>query len=160
MRSTALIFHTLLSLVSVNSAPRAEPSFECSEAARADDRVICNAEGLPQRSQFGGQISASAKRAIRDRREERRRTHFRQGKLFTASGKFLSQCTICDRSENGARVRVDKEFAPQKVVRFTDDVDNIVVEAKVAWQRGNELGLAFLTTAKSAKYRAWASASD
>ncbi len=55
---------------------------------------------------------------------------------------------------------MDKEFAPQKVVRFTDDVDNIVVEAKVAWQRGNELGLAFLTTAKSAKYRAWASASD
>jgi hypothetical protein len=95
--------------------------------------------------------NASAKRAIREiRREKRRPTRFRQGKLFDAYGVFLSQCTICDRSKGGARVRVDKPLQPLKVVQFLDDVEKIIVEAKVAWQRGNELGLAFLTAAKSA----------
>jgi len=94
--------------------------------------------------------NASAKRAISEiRREERRPTRFRQGKLFDAYGVFLSQCTICDRSVGGARVRVDKPLQPLKVVRFVDDVEKIIVEANVAWQRGNELGLAFRAAAKS-----------
>jgi hypothetical protein len=95
--------------------------------------------------------NASAKRAIREiRREKRRPTRFRQGKLFDAYGVFLSQCAICDRSQNGARVRVDEPLEPLKVVQFLDDVEKIIVEAKVAWQRGNELGLAFLTETRSA----------
>jgi hypothetical protein len=96
--------------------------------------------------------NASAQRAIREiRREKRRPTRFRQGKLYDASGIFLTQCTICDRSKGGARVRVEKQLMPLDVVRFHDDVEKIIVEAKVAWQRGNELGLAFLTAAKSAE---------
>jgi hypothetical protein len=95
--------------------------------------------------------NASAKRAIREiRREKRRPTRFRQGKLFDAYGVFLSPCTICDRSQSGARVRVDKPLPPLKVVQFLDDVEKIIVEAKVVRQRGNELGLAFLTAARSA----------
>jgi hypothetical protein len=315
MRSTVLIVHSVLHLTSMTSAPRAEPSFECSKAERPDERAICNDDDLARRDQLGGQIfamlarkpdtaaagneesrkfldkrracgseivcirreqnallvalvriaaplprpveakiestvrpaselllrglgailgillcvafgwfarfvmralwrgrptkasgdhairevseqssktvaepslgtqsapdksfdlrpasptaergwlagmsawwqryrkNASAKRAIREiRREKRRPTRFRQGKLFDAYGVFLSQCVICDRSQNGARVKVDNPLQPLKVVQFLDDVEKIIVEAKVAWQRGNELGLAFLTTAKS-----------
>ena len=94
--------------------------------------------------------SHSAKRALRDiRREERRTTRFRQGRLFNSYGSFLSKCMICDRSQNGARVRVAEPLARLEVVRLLDEVDKIVVEAKVAWQRGNELGLAFRTQARS-----------
>jgi hypothetical protein len=94
--------------------------------------------------------NASAKRVVRNiRREKRRPTRFRQGKLFDAYGLFLSPCTICDRSQSGARVKVDKPLPPLKVVQFLDDVEKIIVEAKVVRQRGNELGLAFLTAAKS-----------
>jgi uncharacterized protein len=317
MRSTALLFHTLLSFVSVTSVPRTEPSFECSRAARPDERAICNDQDLAERDQLGSQIfamlarrpdsaaagaaeslrfiaarrncgaeidcirreqnallvalvriaaplprpveakiestvrprqelllrglgailgillcvafgwfvrsviialwrsrprrasddhaiqgvseqslepqsasdtslesaadrsletaaaspsagrgwlagmyawwrryrkNASANRAIREiRREKRRPTRFRQGKLYDAHGFFLTQCTICDRSKGGARVRVDNPPMPLDFVRFHDDVEKIIVEAKVAWQRGNELGLAFLTAAKSAE---------
>jgi len=94
--------------------------------------------------------SHSGKRALRDiRREERRTTRFRQGRLFNSYGSFLSKCMICDRSQNGARVRVVEPLARLEVVRLLDEVDKIVVEAKVAWQRGNELGLAFRTQARS-----------
>jgi hypothetical protein len=96
--------------------------------------------------------NASDQRAIREiRREKRRPTRFRQGKLYEASGIFLAQCTICDRSKGGARVRVEQQLMPLEVVRFHDDVEKIIVEAKVAWQRGNELGLAFLNAAKTAE---------
>jgi len=104
--------------------------------------------------------SASTNRAIREiRHEERRPTRFRQGKLFDAYGAFLSQCTICDRSEGGARVRVEVPLRPIDLVRFVDEVEKIIVEAKVAWQRGNELGLAFKTTAKPADLSAMRAAS-
>ena len=86
---------------------------------------------------------------MKTRREERRPTRFRQGRLFNAYGAFLLRCTIIDRSENGARVRVAEPLAPLTVVRLLDEVDKIVVEAKVAWRRGNDLGLAFRTAPKS-----------
>jgi hypothetical protein len=84
---------------------------------------------------------------VKTRREERRPTRFRQGRLFNAYGGFLLRCSIIDRSENGARVRVAEPLAPLTVVRLLDEVDKIVVEAKVAWRRGNEL--AFRTAPKS-----------
>jgi hypothetical protein len=146
MHSTVPIFHSFLRLASMTSAKRTNPSLEPSRAERSGARDTGNDEGF---AKFDGQLSASAKRATRNiRREERRRTYFRQGKLFTTSGKFLSQCIIYDRSQNGARVRADKLLASLKVVKFVDDVDKIIVEAKVAWQRGNELGLAFRTASK------------
>jgi hypothetical protein len=85
---------------------------------------------------------------VKARREERRPTRFRQGRLFNAYGGFLSQCVICDRSEHGAKVKVAEPLAPLKVVRLLDEVDKIIVEARVAWRRGNELGLAFQTVPK------------
>jgi len=48
---------------------------------------------------------------VKTRREERRRTRFRQGRLFNAYGGFLSRCSIIDRSENGARVRAAEPLA-------------------------------------------------
>jgi hypothetical protein len=143
MHSTVLIFHSFLHLASMTSAQPTDTSFECSGAERSAGRALCYDDVF---AQFGGRISASAKRDIR--REERRRTYFRQGKLFSTSDKFLSQCTIYDRSQNGARVRAEKQLVRLKVVKFVDDVDKLIVEAKVAWQRGNELGLAFRTAAK------------
>jgi hypothetical protein len=132
----------------------AEPSLE-TEAAADKPHESGAASSSAERGWLAWwrryRTSASAKRAIREiRREKRRPTRFRQGKLFDAYGVFLSQCVICDRSEKGARVRVEAPLQPLKVVQFLDDVEKIIVEAKVAWQRGNELGLAFLTAAKSA----------
>jgi uncharacterized protein len=79
------------------------------------------------------------------RREPRKRTRLRSGKLFDLKGELLAECTICDRSYSGARVRVSKSVGPNCILRFQDEVDKTTVEARVAWRRANEIGLAFLT---------------
>jgi uncharacterized protein len=58
MSSAVLILHTFLHLISMTSASRAEPSFECSRAVRPDERAICNNDDLAQRDQLGAQIFA------------------------------------------------------------------------------------------------------
>jgi uncharacterized protein len=84
-------------------------------------------------------------KAFRDmRREERRRTRFRSGELLDLKGRLLTECTICDRSKTGARVRLTRTLGPLCCLRFHDDVDKTTVEARVAWRRNNEVGLAFL----------------
>jgi uncharacterized protein len=111
--------------------------------------LLCLAFGWLERSKIAGwqrrrQAKANARLTICEVRvEARQRTRFRQGKLFNAHGFLLAQCAIRDRSKNGAKVRVHIPLERLRFVRFFDEAENIVVEAKVAWQLGNELGLAF-----------------
>jgi hypothetical protein len=100
------------------------------------------------------QARSSADQAARNlRREERRRTRFRNGKLFDSKGRLLATCAICDRSPRGARVRVEQPLERLQTVRFVDEVEKITVEAKVAWQRANEIGLAFRSAADPVETR-------
>ncbi len=79
------------------------------------------------------------------RREARRRTRLRPGKLLTEGGRFLCDCAVVERSEGGARVRA---FAPVDALVPEDlflyeELDAFKHRARIVWASGAELGLAF-----------------
>ena len=111
--------------------------------------LLCSALGLIFRRKIlavlqAGERRAIANRAVRELRRERRRpTRFRTGKLFDVEGRFLMECAICDRSEHGARIKIGQTLKICHSLHLRDEVDQITVQASVAWRRGNELGLTF-----------------
>lgn len=81
------------------------------------------------------------------RRESRRRTRLRPGKLVTEGGQFLCDCTVVERSERGARIRalspVDV-LLPEDLFLF-EEIESYKHRARIVWANGAELGLAFLS---------------
>ncbi len=80
-----------------------------------------------------------------DRRSgRRRRTRLNSGKLLDPRNGFLIECQIYDRSENGARVRIFADIAPPNAIRLYEDCPERLVDARVIWRNGRELGLRFV----------------
>ncbi|WP_427024102.1 PilZ domain-containing protein [Aureimonas ureilytica] len=80
------------------------------------------------------------------RRENRRKTRLRPGKLVTEGGEFLCDCTVIERSESGARIRA---FAPVTTLLPEDlflfeEIEAFKHRARIVWANGAELGLVFL----------------
>jgi hypothetical protein len=85
------------------------------------------------------------------RREARRRTRLRPGKLLTEGGRFLCDCTLVERSSHGARVRAFspvQSTLPEDLFLF-DEVESQKHRARIVWAKGAELGLAFASLAVS-----------
>lgn len=50
-------------------------------------------------------------------------------------------CTLVDQSAQGGRIRLERNLVLPKVVMVIDIAQGVVIEAQVAWQKGQEAGL-------------------
>lgn len=74
----------------------------------------------------------------------RRRTRLRSGKLLNFNNGFLIECQVYDRSDQGARVRLPADLAPQSLIRLYEDDPERLLDARVVWGNESELGLCFV----------------
>ena len=77
-----------------------------------------------------------------DRRSFRRsRTRLRPGKILDEDRRFLADCSILDRSGDGARIRIfgGLNRVPDAVLVF-DENRGTAVRARLAWHRPPEAG--------------------
>jgi hypothetical protein len=80
-----------------------------------------------------------------EKRADRRwRTHLRSGKVVDGGSVILAESQIRDRSARGARLRLATPVILPRQIRFFDDISKHLFEASVAWQRGRDIGIAFL----------------
>ncbi len=80
-----------------------------------------------------------------EKRADRRwRTHLRSGKVVDGGTVILAESQIRDRSAGGARLRLATPVTLPPQIRFFDDISKHLFEASVAWQRGCDIGIAFL----------------
>jgi PilZ domain-containing protein len=82
--------------------------------------------------------------AVKKQREARRAVN--QPGWITLEGGFAArQCTVIDRSANGAKVVVDDPAAIQKNFRLALTRDaRAGLACEVAWRRGKTLGIKFV----------------
>jgi hypothetical protein len=80
-----------------------------------------------------------------EKRAARRwRTHLRSGKIVDGQTVILTESQVHDRSTRGARLRLAAHVALPRRIRFFDDITKHLFEVSVAWQRGRDIGIAFL----------------
>ena len=72
------------------------------------------------------------------RTESRKRTRLRSGKILDDANKFLIDCQINNRSEHGARLILVAKIKLPRRIRLTGDLDGELLEAAIAWQRGQK----------------------
>jgi hypothetical protein len=77
------------------------------------------------------------------RTEGRQRTRLLSGKVLNLDNKFLIDCQIHDRSAHGARLILVAKVKVPRRLRLFSDIDGALVEADVAWQRGQNVGVNF-----------------
>ncbi|RZJ29466.1 MAG: PilZ domain-containing protein [Brevundimonas sp.] len=77
--------------------------------------------------------------SFQDRRFEPRAPANAQG-IVVAPGLEMP-CLIMDVSATGMKVRLDRKLALPKQVQVVDLAQGLVIEADVAWSRGQEAGL-------------------
>jgi hypothetical protein len=77
------------------------------------------------------------------RMEGRRRTRLLSGKVLNLDNKFLIDCQIHNRSAHGARLILVAKVKVPRRLRLFSDIDGALVEAEVAWQRGQNIGVNF-----------------
>ena len=78
------------------------------------------------------------------RSEPRVRTRLRTGKLLDRNKKFLTDCSIFDRSTHGARLRLFANVDLPERFRLYDEASKQLFDAKVAWRRGQDVGVRLL----------------
>src|SRR5579863_9899892 len=78
------------------------------------------------------------------RTEARRRTRLSSGKVLNLDNKFLIDCQINNRSANGARLIIVAKVKMPRRLRLFSDIDGALVEAELAWQRGQNVGVNFV----------------
>jgi hypothetical protein len=76
--------------------------------------------------------------------EGRHRTRLRSGKVLDLTNKFLIDCQVHNRSRHGARLILAAKLKAPRRFRLFSDTDGEVVDAKVIWQRGQNVGVTFL----------------
>jgi hypothetical protein len=78
----------------------------------------------------------------RNRRTEPRvRTRLRSGKLLDRNKIFLTDCSIFDRSAHGARLRLFANVDLPERFGLYDEIAKQLFDAKVAWRRGQDVGV-------------------
>lgn len=87
----------------------------------------------------GGSDDPDDKRLAR-----RRRTRLRSGKIADRQNRFLIECAIHDRSDEGARLRLAKNMALPDDIRLFDDEQKSLAPARIIWRQGQEIGIRFL----------------
>lgn len=87
-------------------------------------------------------VAESAPRPALERRDDARaRSRLRSGKLLDMTFAFLADCLVHDRSAAGARLRVGDADSLPRDLHFYDDETGSLRCARVAWRRGDEIGL-------------------
>jgi len=77
------------------------------------------------------------------RAETRKRTRLRSGKVLDGTNKFLIDCQIHNRSEHGARLILVAKVKLPRRIRLFSDLEGELLEAAIAWQRGQNVGVIF-----------------
>jgi hypothetical protein len=77
------------------------------------------------------------------RMEGRQRTRLLSGKVLNLDNKFLIDCQIHNRSAHGARLILVAKLKVPRRLRLFSDIDGALVQAEVAWQRGQNVGVNF-----------------
>jgi hypothetical protein len=78
------------------------------------------------------------------RSRDRRRTRLRTGKVLDARNRFIIECTVHDRSPQGARIRLLRTVEVPQTLRLYDDERQTLTTASIIWRRNLEIGLCFL----------------
>jgi len=82
---------------------------------------------------------------LSDKRAARRhRTRLRSGKILDAGNKFLVECVVHDRSDEGARLRIVENVALTPPIRLFDDEQGTVHDVSIVWRRGQDLGVRYV----------------
>jgi hypothetical protein len=113
---------------------RGGPLFDAARVARLGD-------GAPSAG-FAYSIRLVAKIADR-RRERRRRTRLRSGKLLDLQNAFLGECHIYDQSDKGARVGLLADIPAHSVIQLYEDDPEQLRVARIVWRTNSHLGLCF-----------------
>jgi|GEM_PF-1984211 len=92
------------------------------------------------------QETAGRETAGEDRRKpQRKRTRLRCGKVLDQHGKFLVECQVHDRSDYGAQLRLIAAISLPPRIKFFDDEQGALIDAKVIWRKKREIGIKFET---------------
>jgi hypothetical protein len=78
----------------------------------------------------------------------RRRTRLRSGKVLDSANRFLIECAVHDRSEQGARLRLAEVVALPESLRLFDDERQQVREMTLVWRRGHDIGVRWVGAAE------------
>ncbi len=85
--------------------------------------------------------------ALVDARGEARKRTVLKGKLSYSFGTFSADCTIRNKSESGAKVKVEKGLLVPDWVMLVDLLNRVAYNAKVMWRRADgNMGLKFFET--------------
>lgn len=90
------------------------------------------------------QGGASGLRSGQSRKAPRRRTRLHIGRVFDGSLRFLSEVTIHDLSEQGARIRMQRMAALPERFILADETEGRIGLAQLRWRKQQEAGLAIL----------------
>jgi hypothetical protein len=87
-----------------------------------------------------------------DKRDDARRSFNVNGRLYAADGALICACRLRDVSEGGARIGVvNAEQVPDEVIVALARYGNVRRKGRVAWRKGNELGIRFSRPDKPAR---------
>jgi len=87
---------------------------------------------------------AATEHKTEKRRQERKRTRLRSGKLVTLDGRFLTECQVENIARGGAKIRlVGPCVVPKRFWLFDDQYCGALI-TEVVWQREPELGVRFV----------------
>jgi hypothetical protein len=78
-----------------------------------------------------------------NKRATQRMRVLKGAKIVALNQWTLLDCTVRDISATGARIVCKDQMAVQKEFRFLVVADNTICNAKVAWRRGDEIGITF-----------------
>lgn len=69
------------------------------------------------------------------RKDQRRRTRLRSGKILDRANRFLIETAILDRSSGGLRLRLARDCAIPETFHLFDDETELVFAAGIVWRR-------------------------
>ena len=77
------------------------------------------------------------------RRDARRRTRLRAGKILDRANRFLMDATIIDRSLGGFRLRLSRDGAVPEIFHLYDEECGVIFAARQIWRRQGVIGARF-----------------
>ena len=88
--------------------------------------------------------AAATEHKTEKRRQERKRTRLRSGKVVTLDGHFLTECQFENIARGGAKIRLVKPCViPKRFFLFDDQYCGALI-TEIVWQREPELGVRFV----------------
>jgi hypothetical protein len=77
---------------------------------------------------------------VERRVEPRRVSRLKWGKVLDGADRFLCDCVIADRAEDGARLRLARNLVLPPLFQLFDEDSGEIYAAQIVWRRGVEIG--------------------